>query len=69
MSNEVKTWIQEFKEEEANVQYCPYCGEPRNDKIGCCSENHWILFSELVEEEQQMIAEAEYESNLYRSRK
>lgn len=68
MSTQI-SWIEEYKEEEANVQYCSYCGEPRNHKIGCCSENHWILFSELAEEEQNMIAEAEYEMHLYRSKK
>jgi len=23
------------------IEICTYCHEPRNDRIGCCGENHW----------------------------
>ena len=23
------------------MEICIYCGEPSNDKLSCCGENHW----------------------------
>jgi hypothetical protein len=34
----------ELKEErdiDDNEEVCVYCGDPRDDKLGCCDENHW----------------------------
>lgn len=32
---------------EDHEQVCVYCGEPRNDKMGCCDENHWVTKKEF----------------------
>jgi hypothetical protein len=26
-------------------EVCIYCKEPREDKIGCCQENHWEILN------------------------
>jgi hypothetical protein len=30
------------------IEICVYCYEPRNDKNGCCGENHW---DEVIDDE------------------
>ena len=33
--------------------YCCYCMEPKHDKWHCCSENHFMTFSDFDEEAQK----------------
>ena len=33
--------VYEERDIDDNEQVCVYCGEPRDDKLGCCDENHW----------------------------
>lgn len=53
---EIAQFISLFKEEEANVEYCPYCLDVWGDKISCCHEVHMIPFSDLDEQEQNELA-------------
>lgn len=57
----VKNYIEEYREQEANVQYCPYCIEPRFSKLTCCGEAHWITFSDLDDDTQMQIIMEEYD--------
>jgi hypothetical protein len=34
-----------------NEQVCVYCGTPRDDKLGCCDENHWVTKAEFDKDE------------------
>ena len=43
----MKSFIEEFTEENKDVTYCAYCLEPQGDKRHCCQENHFIPFSDL----------------------
>ena len=27
---------------------CTYCGEPKNERLGCCGENHWTTAKEML---------------------
>jgi hypothetical protein len=62
-SSDVSAWVhmieqdagieKEVKEErdiDDNEQVCVYCGDPRDDKLGCCEENHFISKKEFDEE-------------------
>ena len=33
--------------------YCCYCCQPQEEKSSCCSENHFIDFGDLYEEDQE----------------
>lgn len=57
-------WIEEFKKEEAEVEYCPYCLEARGNKASCCYEVHFMPFKDLYEQDQDEIARTEYEFNV-----
>ena len=60
-SSDVSNWVRaierragienEITEEERDIddreQVCVYCGEPRDDKMGCCDENHWVSKKEF----------------------
>jgi hypothetical protein len=59
----MKSWLQQFIEEQASVEYCPYCMDLRNDKQSCCGEVHFIEFRDLDEETQREIAKEEWDSN------
>lgn len=51
--NEVGVEYPEVTEErdiEDSEQVCVYCGEPRDDKLGCCDENHFITKKEFDNE-------------------
>ena len=58
----MKNFIQQFKEEHANIEYCCYCTEPKDDKISCCSENHFVPFSDLDDDTQMDIINDEYDT-------
>jgi len=30
------------EEEDPNAEVCVYCGDERNNRFQCCSENHWV---------------------------
>lgn len=59
----MKSWLNQFLDEEANVEYCPYCLHARNNKRSCCHEVHFILFSDLDIKDQMDIAHQEWEVN------
>ena len=42
--------VTEERDIEDNEQVCVYCGEPRDDKFGCCEENHFISKKEFDKE-------------------
>ena len=56
-----QSFSQQFKEQNWEVEYCCYCLTPRNDKMGCCQENHFIPFYDLYEDEQNHIIESEWD--------
>jgi len=58
----MKNFIQEFKEEHANIEYCCYCIEERGNKMSCCSENHFVPFSDLDDSTQMEIINEEYDT-------
>ena len=48
--------LERIIEENSNEEYCAYCIEPRMGWIGCCGENHFVLFSDLDTDSQLEIA-------------
>lgn len=58
----LKSYIQEYIEQNGHIRYCCYCLEPADGKIGCCQENHFIPFQDLELEEQIEIIKEEYEN-------
>jgi hypothetical protein len=57
----LKNYIEEYKEQEAHVQYCPYCIEPRKGRLMCCGESHWIDFNDFDDDTQMQIIMEEYD--------
>ena len=59
----VKSLYEQFKQEfmASSVEYCCYCCQPREEKIGCCHENHFVEFKDLYPEDQQAIINEELE--------
>lgn len=59
----MKSLFDQFKQEfmSSSVQYCCYCMEPQEEKIGCCGENHFIEFKYFDENDQRDIINAEIE--------
>ena len=59
----VKSLYEQYKQEfmSSGVEYCCYCCQPKEDKIGCCQENHFVTFGDLYPEDQQEIINAEIE--------
>lgn len=54
-----KQFAFEFRQDQANIEYCCYCGTERGDRISCCEENHWETFKDLpAEVQEEMIEEA-----------
>jgi hypothetical protein len=45
-----KEEVTEERDIEDDEQVCVYCGDPRDDKLGCCEENHFISKKEFDEE-------------------
>jgi hypothetical protein len=37
----IENGVTEERDIDDNEEVCVYCGEPRDDKLGCCEENHW----------------------------
>jgi len=46
-----------------NEEYCCYCSTPKGDKFQCCSENHFVPFNDLYEDQQAEILEMNEENN------
>jgi hypothetical protein len=47
--------------------YCCYCSDIKDEKISCCSENHFVPFEDLYEDQQEALIEEqldEWEGNL-----
>ena len=40
-----------YEELEDGMEYCVYCYEEQNDKIGCCGENHFLTGKEIKDYE------------------
>ena len=38
---------EEEEEEDPDAEVCVYCGDERNNRFQCCSENHWVKRSEF----------------------
>jgi hypothetical protein len=45
----------------SDTLYCCYCLEPKEEKFGCCQENHFIEFKYLNYIEQKHIINEELE--------
>lgn len=56
----MKTFFQEYLDENATVQYCPYCLNLRGEKMSCCGEVHFIELQEMSTDEQLDIIQSEY---------
>lgn len=59
----VKSLFEQYKQEfmSSSVEYCCYCCEPKEEKIGCCQENHFVEFKYLPDDEQKHIINSELE--------
>ena len=57
----VKSWVEQYLDEQADVEYCPYCMNERMNKQHCCGEVHFIKFSDMELHEQMEIAHQEWE--------
>ena len=42
--------VTEERDIDDSEEVCVYCGDPRDDKLGCCEENHFISKKEFDEE-------------------
>ena len=40
-----------------DCEYCCYCTEPKGDKYTCCSENHFVPFGDLYDEDKEAMIE------------
>ena len=61
----MKSLYDQFKQEfmASDVEYCCYCMEPKDGKVGCCYENHFINFRDFDESDQQHIINSEIEAS------
>jgi len=41
----------------SHTTYCCYCLETKGDRWSCCSENHFMEFTELYKEDQEILIE------------
>lgn len=57
----LKTFADEIKDDfmKSSEMYCCYCVKPKGDKFSCCLENHFVEFSDLDEESQQLLIDDE----------
>jgi hypothetical protein len=58
----MKYTFEEVLKRYSHVDYCCYCYEPKDDKISCCQENHFIQLKDFDHETQMEIAKAEYDA-------
>ena len=45
---------EDFDDLEDGMEYCVYCYEEQNDKIGCCGENHFLTGLQIKEHEKEL---------------
>ncbi len=57
----MKNFIQQYKEDMAEVEFCPYCLEAKGEKHSCCQENHFIPFADFDDDTQLEMIAAEYD--------
>jgi hypothetical protein len=38
---------EEYEDDEDEI-VCTYCGEPKNERLSCCDENHWTTAKEML---------------------
>lgn len=57
----LKTFADNIKEElsQSDEQYCYYCLTPKGTKWHCCHENHFGTFSDLDDDLQKILIQAE----------
>jgi hypothetical protein len=59
----MKTWLEEFIENEAGEVYCPCCLQRKGGSDKCCSDNSknfFVRFADLDYETQRKVAEEEW---------
>jgi hypothetical protein len=47
--------MSDFDDLEDGMEYCVYCYEEQNDKIGCCGENHFLTGKEIKDYEKPRV--------------
>ena len=55
----MKSFMDHFKQENSETEYCAYCLQLRDDKYHCCQESHFIPFKYLDEDCQLEIMKEE----------
>ena len=45
----------------SDTLYCVYCIEPKGDKIVCCEEYHFVNFSNLYPQDQDILIQEQLE--------
>ena len=57
----LKTFADNIREElkQSDELYCCYCAMPKGEKWHCCKENHFVAFSDLYEEDQNLLIQNE----------
>jgi hypothetical protein len=58
----MKDFLIQAKEDLHGVMYCVYCLTPKNDKLSCCEENHFLDFECFDDDTQRDIIQDEYDS-------
>lgn len=53
----MKNFESEIRQEfmQSDTKYCVYCTEPKDDKMTCCGEYHFVPFSSLYPQDQAML--------------
>jgi hypothetical protein len=51
------TMTREEAIEDLSGNYCCYCCEPQGSRFSCCSENHFVEFADLYEEDKEAMIE------------
>lgn len=61
--SKLKEFAQELREQfmQSDQQYCCYCGNARQS-VFCCGEHHFVPFSDLYEDMQDVILQEELET-------
>jgi hypothetical protein len=57
----MKDFLEQAKQDLYGVLYCVYCLEPKNDKLSCCEENHFLDFQYFDDDTQKDIIQDEYD--------
>ena len=57
----MKDFLIQAKEDLHGVLFCPYCMEPKGNKLSCCEEVHFIEFQDFDDDTQTQIVQDEYD--------